>query len=312
MARKRGRDDDSDSDLDEERYLKVRRQLVVLRLWLTAVQKYRSGGNEPTNHGQLQHQPLSNLPHRGSHTPSPPRLFTDIRSMTPAHSEHGGANSPDSIYGGPVCISRESSRMDMDMDMDDDDMDVRSQPPESPAFSSFGNNFMRPAMLQPSLFNSAAVNNNNGRIPTPIHPTFKRGGMNGLGYPMSGSAGGMAMNNSNVPSMQAPPPAWKGQRQDADDDRTRRMPSPISEDDDIPDTPTAFTQSQLSRLSFSHPSTSDQMDTESSSTLAPPPTPRGRKRSGALTGMGRFSMGYREDCEKCRQRVPGHYSHFLP
>ncbi|KAI4634790.1 hypothetical protein J4E83_002112 [Alternaria metachromatica] len=285
MARKRGRDDDSDSDFDEERYLK----------------KSRPGSNEPTNHDQFQHQSLS----------TPPRLFTDIRSMTPAHSEYGGANSPDSIYGGPVCISRESSGMDMDMDMDDDDMDVRSQPPESPAFNSFGSNFMRPPMLQPSLFNSDAVNNNS-RIPTPIHPTFKRGGMSGLGYPMSGSAGGIAMNNSNVPSMQAPPPAWKGQRQDVDEDRTRRMPSPISEDDDIPDTPTAFTQSQLSRLSFSHTSTADQMDTESSSTLAPPSTPRGRKRSGALTGMGRFSMGYREDCEKCRQRVPGHYSHFLP
>jgi hypothetical protein len=197
------------------------------------------------------------------------------------------------------------------MDIDDDDMDVRSQPPESPAFNSFGNNFMRPAMLQPSLFNADA-GNNNGRIPTPIHPTFKRGGMNGLGYPMSGSAGGMAMNSSHMLSTQAPSPTWKGPRQDIDDDRIRRMPSPISEDEDIPDTPTAFTQSQLSRLSFSHASTADQMDSESSSTLAPPPTPRGRKRSGALTGVGRFSMGYREDCEKCRQRVPGHYSHFLP
>ncbi|CAN9322224.1 unnamed protein product [Alternaria alternata] len=295
MARKRGRDDDSDSDFDEDRYPK----------------KYRPESHELVSHDQLHPQLLSNLPHRGAHTPSPPRLFTDIRSMTPAQSEHGGAYSPDSIYGGPVCISRESSGTDMDMDLDDDEMDVRSQPPESPAFSSFGNNFMRPAMLQPSLFNSDTVNNN-GRIPTPIHPTFKRGGMNGLGYPMSGSAGAMAMNNLHLPSVQAPPPAWKGSGQHADDDRSRRMPSPISEDEDVPDTPTAFTQSQLSRLSFSHASTADQMDAESSSTLAPPSTPRGRKRSGALTGMGRFSMGYREDCEKCRQRVPGHYSHFLP
>ena len=200
--------------------------------------------------------------------------------------------------------------MDFDMDMDEDDTDVRSQPPESPAFASMGN-FMRPAMLQPSLFNSDSANSN-GRIPTPIHPTFKRGGMNGLGYPMSGFAGGMDMSNQPTSSTPAPP-IWKGPRQEIEDDRSRRMPSPISEDDDIPDTPTAFTQSQLSRLSFSHASTADQMDTESSTTnLALPPTPRGRKRSGALTGMGRFSMGYRDDCEKCRQRVPGHYSHFLP
>ena len=43
--------------------------------------------------------------------------------MTPAQSEHGGAYSPDSIYGGPVRISRESSGTDMDMDLDDDEMD---------------------------------------------------------------------------------------------------------------------------------------------------------------------------------------------
>jgi hypothetical protein len=191
--------------------------------------------------------------------------------------------------------------MDYDMEMDEDD--VRSQPPESPAFGSMGN-FMRPAMLQPSLFNSDSANSN-GRIPTPIHPTFKRGSMSGMGYPMSGSVGGVDTSHQPLPA----PPVWNGPRHDMEDERSRRMPSPISEDDDIPDTPTALTQSQLSRLSFSHASTADQMDTES---LALPPTPRGRKRSGALTGMGRFSMGYRDDCEKCRQRVPGHYSHFLP
>jgi hypothetical protein len=190
--------------------------------------------------------------------------------------------------------------MDFDMDMDEDDTDVRSQPPESPAFASLGT-FMRPAMLQPSLFNSDSANSN-GRIPTPIHPTFKRSGMNGLGYPMSGSAGGIDTSNTPMPA----PPVWKGPKEE---DRSRRMPSPISEDDDIPDTPTALTQSQLSRLSFSH---ADAMDTACSPHLSLPPTPRGRKRSGALTGMGRFSMGYKDDCEKCRQRVPGHYSHFLP
>jgi hypothetical protein len=202
--------------------------------------------------------------------------------------------------------------MDFDMDMDEDD--VRSQPPESPALGSMGN-FMRPAMLQPSLFNSTAANNNTGRIPTPIHPTFhKRSSMNGMGYPMSGSAGGLDMSTWSTPTSQ-PPPAWKGPRYDMDDDRSRRMPSPISEDEDIPDTPTALTQSQLSRLSVSHAGAADPMDTEASTTVAlsPQQTPRGgRKRSGALTGVGRFSMGYRDDCEKCRLRVPGHYSHFLP
>lgn len=196
------------------------------------------------------------------------------------------------------------------MDMDDEELDdVRSQPPESPALSSFGSIFARPTMLQTSL--PGPDTTNTGRLPTPIRPTFRRSGMNGMCYPLSGSAGGLHSNSGSTSSTQ-PPPVWNPTRQDMEHERRHRMPSPISEDDDIPDTPTALTQSQLSRLSFSNGSGADQMDTETpSSALAPPPTSRGRKRSGALTGMGRFSMGYRDDCEKCRQRVPGHYSHFL-
>ncbi|KAF5848606.1 hypothetical protein GGP41_009735 [Bipolaris sorokiniana] len=291
--RKRDRDVDEDSDCDEDRYTK----------------KSRPAFANHTNNDQFHFQSQSTLPHRPFQTPSPPRLFTDIRSMTPVQSDHGILDSPDSIQDGFFCISRESSKMDYDIDMDDD-ADARSQPPESPAFSSFGSTFMRPPMLQPSLFNSDSATSN-GRIPTPIHPCFRRGGMNGVGYPISGSAGGLDIDSIRVPPMQAPPPAWKGPKQGLDEDRSRRMPSPISEDDDIPDTPTAQTQSQLSRLCVSPASTTDAMDTETRPTTASPNTPRGRKRSGALTGMGRFSMGYRDDCEKCRQRVPGHYSHFL-
>ncbi|KAH7356271.1 hypothetical protein BKA66DRAFT_252490 [Pyrenochaeta sp. MPI-SDFR-AT-0127] len=296
VARKRGREDDSDSDFDDQQYTKKS------KLWF----------NKHTNYDRIRYPSPSNIPHRPSATPSPPRLVTNIGAMTPAQSEYGGANSPESIHDCPSLQSSQIHNMDYNMDMDEDDADVRSQPPESPACSSFGSFFMRPAMLNSSLFGSDSANNS-GRIPTPIHPTFKRGGMTGLGYPSSGSAGGMHDGNlgAPVPSMQAPM-SRKSNRQELDEDRNRRMPSPISEDEDIPDTPTALTQSQLSRLSFSH-ANADYMETEIATTsLAAPPTPRGRKRSGALTGMGRFSMGYREDCEKCRQRVPGHYSHFLP
>jgi len=214
--------------------------------------------------------------------------------MTPAQSEYSG--SPDVAWGGPVRASQEN---DYDMDMDEDDFDITSQPPQSPETS----NFMRPAMINTTLFGTEPAYASNGRISTPMHPTFKRAGMNGLGYPTSGSAGGFS-----VPSLQAPA-SRKTNKQGSHDDRSRRMPSPISEDEDIPDTPTALTESRLSRLSVSQ---EDQMDMELSPTaLAPPPTPRTRKRSGALTGQGRYIMGFRADCEKCQQRVPGHFSHFV-
>jgi hypothetical protein len=228
--------------------------------------------------------------------------------MTPAQSDYED-DSPNLEWGGIIQLSQPS---DYDMEMDDDDFDITSQPPQSPLTTNL---FMRPPMLNASLFGADAVNTN-ARIPTPIHPTFKRGGMNGLGFPTSGSAGSSLSTSNNNGMKMAPmqaPTVRKNHRQDMDEDRTRRMPSPISEDEDIPDTPTALTQSQLSRLSFSQANPADQMDTEQTEhvALVLPPTPKGRKRSGALTGMGRFTMGYRDDCEKCRQRVPGHYSHFL-
>lgn len=228
--------------------------------------------------------------------------------MTPAHSEHSEANSPASIEDDSFVLSSPHHNVDYAMDMEEDDLDmVSSQPPDSPFVTNF-----RPAKLNPDLFSRDSPVNNTGRIPTPIYPNFHSGGMNGLGYPSSGLAGGMSMSNgflgpssTSTPLMQPPP---RKQNSQVDQDRSRRMPSPISEDEDIPDTPTALTQSQLSRLSV----TNDRMDAEMAPPVVPPTPTRGRKRSGALTGIGRFSMGYRDDCEKCRLRVPGHYSHFLP
>ncbi|KAH6616823.1 hypothetical protein C7974DRAFT_52949 [Boeremia exigua] len=278
MTSKRRRDDDSDSE--EEPNFKKSRPAYIAHL----------------NHGFAASPLHINV---GPSLPPSPPATSHADTMMSAHN----GQRQNHAWGGPVQSSQWSD-MDYRMSMDEDDnqSDVCSQPPESP----FGDHFFRPPTFNPSS-STLSDCNNTGRIPTPIHPTFSRGGMNGLSYPTSGSAGGVTSNAS--PSL--PGLTVRKNRQEQPNDRSRRMPSPISEDEDIPDTPTALTQSQLSRLSFSH-ATADEMDTESAP-LALPPTPRGRKRSGALTGTpGRFSMGYRDDCEKCRQRVPGHYSHFLP
>ena len=208
------------------------------------------------------------------------------------------------------------ANLDMDLDMDEDDLEMVASPPLESSFVPF----LRPAKLNSDLFSRDPNSNNTGRMPTPIYPSFQTGSMAGLGYPSSGMAGGVSVNNgylgvpSNPPTQRTPTPRKQSQ---VDYDRARRMPSPISEDEDIPDTPTALTQSQLSRLSVTSNSYNDHMDFEDAGAgTAPAPgafaTPtRGRKRSGAFTGKARFSMGYRDDCDKCRQKVPGHYSHFL-
>jgi hypothetical protein len=114
---------------------------------------------------------------------------SDIGATTPAYETNSKLT-----YREP---GQSSESNDYDMDIEDDDFDVQSQP-QSPYGSGL---FMRPAMLNASLFGADPVNTN-GRIPTPIHPTFKRGGMNGLGFPTSGSAGGVTSNGGlGVPSI---------------------------------------------------------------------------------------------------------------
>lgn len=77
---------------------------------------------------------------------------------------------------------------------------------------------------------------------------------------------------------------------------------------------------QMSRLNMD---AGENMDVEEEHTSRVSPNPanvftlaspnKGRKRSGALSAeKRRFAIGYRDDCEKCRNRVPGHFSHFLP
>ncbi|ORY14783.1 hypothetical protein BCR34DRAFT_598910 [Clohesyomyces aquaticus] len=317
---KRAREED-DSDSEDERYMK----------------KSRPWNIQPHHNGRA-HFPSSpsSFPPRPSLSPSPPRFTAHFEGMTPAPSEASDeANSPASAQHDDIEFSSPNHGIDVDMDvsMDDDDFDIiGSQPPDSPIVPFT----LRPAKLNPQIIADSASNTavNMGRIPTPIYPTFhnQRGGpmsiagMAGFSYPSSGMAGGLGgATDTNgylgVPStttlLQAPTSRRNSQKP-LDQDRSRRMPSPISEDEDIPDTPTALTQSQLSRLSVtSHHPASENMEIEGSKDdeRAPPgvvTTPnKGRKRSGAFTGKGRFSMGYREDCEKCKAKVPGHYSHFL-
>jgi hypothetical protein len=310
MNTKRRREDDSDSD--DDRYLKVRDSDTGANQTANNQQKSRPWNMQTSVPWAEKHALNRNAFSGYISQPPPPHVVPGLEAMTPAESEHSEADSPASIPEEPQITTSPHGEIDYAMQMDEDEPDaVTSQPPDSPFVANF-----RPAKLNFDLFTRDQAKHAPDiaqRIPTPIYPTFQNaGGMNGIGYPNSGFAGGSVTSNGylSVPSdsINATTSGISHRRQRSQD-RAIRMPSPISEDEDIPDTPTAQTQSQLSRLSVTTNYTSDRMDMEmppSSST----PT-RGRKRSGALTGMGRFSMGYRDDCEKCRLRVPGHYSHFI-
>jgi hypothetical protein len=134
------------------------------------------------------------------------------------------------------------------------------------------------------------------RIPTPIHPFFP----STPSPHMSGGGGYPGGLSPNVP-------AWLLAGHSPGGGGHHAMPSPIRED---------AVDAQLSKLSVGdHP-----MELEEAALTSPLSDgggnglPRvGRARSGAITTVNRrIFTGYVADCEKCRNKVPGHYIHFLP
>lgn len=211
-------------------------------------------------------------------------------------SEPSGGNSPASFMSlpGPVEFA------DVDMNIDENVSIAGSASPESPY--QHHNSFLRPNKL------NSHDQFHGGRIPTPIHSSFQIGApprslslglYNGFGDPML--PGGFS----------------RQYRPRLSNEADHRMPSPIRED--YLETPTELTSSQLSRLSVSQTSMDDEdmeMDTMISSQQNSPVSPTGRTgraRSDAIsTGQSkRVVFGYRDDCAKCRTRMPGHWAHFL-
>jgi hypothetical protein len=216
--------------------------------------------------------------------------------------------------------------------MNDDTVSiVESQSPPTPI-----QNFSRLAKLAPAPYRPLAE----ARVPTPIHNNFFTNGVPGV--PRSSSD----MSNLDledvapepVRSPMAPPPRRFGQRD-------HPMPSPIRESLLSPalhspslHSPSLHSPSlqsprgslvsptsngametsiaaanQMSRLSMnSERMETDEAQKENVGDNGVSPR-KGRARSGAIYREKMvFAYGYRSDCEKCRARVPGHNSHYLP
>ena len=93
--------------------------------------------------------------------------------------------------------------------------------------------------------------------------------------------------------------------------RRRRLPSPISEDEAM-DSPTTVAGGMLHKLDMGR---EEDAFPASAVTVTDPPRstswPVGKRGNGTEKGKITLSMGYRADCEKCKNKVPGHYSHFI-
>ena len=236
------------------------------------------------------------------------------RDASPWISNHGlatiisGSGVPDSPES--VCSAAESD-ISGDMDLDDDAVyqmsTTNSKLPSSPW------TLRASPPIQP--INRPQVRQQTSRVPTPIvhRPVRPRPA------PLQNS-GKLRTNASDIVPRSSLSALFD------------RLPSPVDEDE--PHTPTTAAGSQLSLLSVNDmdidsaptPTSAVSADVESETDVTTPSAQstshldavvvrKQRQRSGAFISSPdvarKFSMGYREDCEKCRNRVPGHMNHLL-
>ncbi|KAH0551539.1 hypothetical protein GP486_007245 [Trichoglossum hirsutum] len=136
------------------------------------------------------------------------------------------------------------------------------------------------------------------RMPTPMHGSF---------FPHSSHHGNsdVAMGDGGDNSYVLGHPQYHG----------HRLPSPISEGEDKIQRFEANGEAMeiVEDDSSSSNSGSAAVSNKASHRKQGSRLVDGRIPPAAVFGKGKvmFSMGYRADCEKCRDMVPGHYSHFV-
>jgi hypothetical protein len=258
----------------------------------------------------LKKRRIAPLPHRTSpavHTSPTFSWSTHYTSqpvpptITPAHSDsedkdNDGKAEPRSFFSpfsSPATATLTQSGSPSPY-LNDPESFVSSQPTQMSDIAIHSDDFeMTDSIhLSPGPFHADSINNVTGRIPTPIHSSF-------------------------APFIRAEKASMHRDADFADDEamvdksrRGRRLPSPISE-------------GEMSPSVIVEGFSDMQMDVEGSEERQTP-TKKGHSRSkhslrnwnglgeGNPSGSKRgFSMGYRADCEKCRMKVPGHFSHII-
>lgn len=171
-------------------------------------------------------------------------------------------------------------------DMDHDMMDYTSSQPDS-------------QHLSPGFFHVDSSSSIASRIPTPIHSSFA---------PYSRPEKSLPLKPDPFASF-----------------HSRRLPSPISEDEISPSAIVSGFNSMAMSMETESPRqdhTPKQSSPLDKSQEKDTPMKKGHQRNKHslrnYTGFDveqgakrTFSMGYRADCEKCRNKVPGHFSHIV-
>ena len=292
-SKKRGREEDEGygtSGFSEHRIVSSDRSMAYHNLDTDLISKKRRFASLPDRTSPKQTRPVSPFAINYTIQPAPPtitpadsesegtppgsaepRSFFSPYSSSPTHTITPSSPSLDAIN------SSQSTQMS-DVGLYSDDMEM------SDSFH-----------LSPGPFHNDPSSSITGRIPTPIHSSF-------------------------APYIRAEKATIHHDPDFADDEarvdrfrRGRRLPSPISEGETSP----SVIVEGLGEMQMEYEGTTQELDKNT-------PTKKGHTRSKhslrSWTGMGElggtgtkrtFSMGYRHDCEKCRDKVPGHFNHII-
>lgn len=136
---------------------------------------------------------------------------------------------------------------------------------------------------------------NTGRLPTPIYGHFHQ------------SAQRPQMDTLPDTATESTPPRSEKDMEYDQYLRSRRLPSPISEDEAM-DFPSAPENSPLETSApiETYPSHTPPHGLRTPARLAQPLTGQSPPKGKIM-----FAMGFRADCEMCRNRVPGHSNHIF-
>ncbi|MCJ1477162.1 hypothetical protein MMC13_005833 [Lambiella insularis] len=273
------------------------------------------------------------LPFRTSPTTKHTSLFSQSRQLprapvlTPAESSEDDSDSAYSSRGHklPSHLLTASLTPADNFDLEMEDSQALGSPlwsprrlPGSPANSPTCR--ITPSLASRAVSQVQQLSISSTRIPTPIYGYFQ----------VSPQDATMSTPTSTTSS--EPIPKLTTLHEDQHDIfmRRRRLPSPISEDEDM-ESPTTMTGCMLRKLDMSATTAPHYLTDVDMMT---PVTPDANlflgsgwrdKRRGAIDGRVKdikevecgtqgkvvFSMGFRADCDKCKSRVPGHYSHVL-
>ena len=205
--------------------------------------------------------------------------------------------------------------VDAEADQDSDLDMLDSQPPDSPLWSRMQSCPAAPLSPTCRPFQTEHLARDGTRIATPIYGHFNH-----------------ADSGASVQSPTTTYTTFFSQDQSSTSHslfhRRRALPSPISEDESM-NSPTTMTGSLFRRLNMNHhtshyPNNHTPVTTPDSpvpempvndAVMATGEPPIREQRRGAIVGAPHgkaiLSMGFRADCEKCKQKVPGHWSHVL-